>query len=122
MLNKVILIGNIGKDPELKTTNTSVSYCETSICCNETWKDKEGNKQSKATWIDLVFWQKGAEIASQYIKKGSLIQVEGKIVVQEWEDQEGNKRRRTKIKVDNFNMLTKKESDSPMPSGNDNPF
>lgn len=107
-LNKVMLIGNLTRDPELRTTPAGDSVASFSIATNFTWKDKEGNKQEKAEFHNIVAWRKLAEIIGQYLKKGSKIYIEGRLQTRDWEDQNGVKRYRTEVIADNMIMLDSK--------------
>jgi len=116
-LNKVMLIGNLTRDPELKTTPSGDSVASFSIATNFTWKNKEGQKQEKAEFHNIVAWRKLAEIIGQYLKKGSKIYIEGRLQTRNWEDQNGVKHYRTEIIADNMIMLDSKgQSDYSAPS------
>jgi single-strand DNA-binding protein len=107
-LNKVMLIGNLTRDPELRSTPAGDSVAGFSIATNFTWKDKAGQKQEKAEFHNIVAWRKLAEIIGQYLKKGSKIYIEGRLQTRNWEDQNGTKRYRTEIIADNMIMLDSK--------------
>lgn len=116
-LNKVMLIGNLTRDPELKTTPSGDSVASFSIATNFTWKNKEGQKQEKAEFHNIVAWRKLAEIIGQYLKKGSKIYIEGRLQTRNWEDQNGVKHYRAEIIADNMIMLDSKgQSDYSAPS------
>lgn len=104
-VNKVILIGNIGSDPEVKYTASGVPVANFSLATTESWADKSGQKQERTEWHRLVLWRKLAEIAGQYLKKGSKIYVEGRLQTRSWDDQSGQKRYMTEIVVDDMQML-----------------
>ena len=104
-VNKVILIGNIGSDPEVKTTPSGVQVANFSLATTESWTDKAGERQERAEWHRLVLWRKLAEIAGQYLKKGAKIYIEGKLQTRSWEDQSGQKRYTTEVVVDQLEML-----------------
>jgi single-strand DNA-binding protein len=106
MVNKVILIGNLGKDPEISYTTGGTAIAKTSLATTEKWKDRDGNQKDQTEWHNLVFWGKSAEIANQYLRKGSKVFVEGRIQYRTWEDNNGVKRNFTDIKVNNFQMLS----------------
>ncbi len=106
MVNKVILIGNLGKDPEISYTTSGTAIAKTSLATTEKWKDRDGNQKDQTEWHNLVFWGKSAEIANQYLRKGSKVYVEGRIQYRTWEDNNGVKRNFTDIKVNNFQMLS----------------
>ncbi len=105
-LNKVQLIGRAGADPELKYTATSKAVCGLSLATTDKWTDKEGKKQESTEWHRLVFWGKGAELINQYIKKGSLLYIEGSLKTRSWEDDSGQKKYSTEIHVKDFKFLS----------------
>ena len=107
-LNKVILIGNLGKDPELKYTPSGAAVCNFSLATTETWKSQDGTKQEKTEWHNIKIWRRQAEIAAEYLKKGRQVYIEGKIETRSWEA-DGQRRYMTEIVVDRFLMLGKKE-------------
>ena len=104
-LNKVMLIGRITRQPELKTTTTGQNVVSFSIATNRNWKDKDGNKQDRAEFHNLVAWGKLAEICSQYLQKGKKIYVEGRLQTRDWEGQDGVKRYRTEVVMSEMIML-----------------
>ena len=108
-LNKVLLIGNLGRDPELKMTTSGQPVARFSIATTETWKDKAGEKQSTPEWHNIVVWGKQAEIAEKYLKKGKQILIEGRIQYREYQDQQGVKKTACDIRCDNFQMLGRME-------------
>ena len=101
-VNKVILLGNITKDIELTYTPTGKAVASFSIATNSTWKDKEGNQQKNAEFHRLVAWQKTAENAATYLKKGSPVYIEGRLQTRSWDDKDGIKRYTTEIVVENL--------------------
>lgn len=107
-VNKVLLIGHLGKDPEFQILESNTPLARVSLATSETYKDRAGVTQSRTDWHNLVFWGKLAELAKQYLKRGSHVYVEGSIQYREWEDQEKNKRYGTDIVVREFTMLDKK--------------
>jgi single-strand DNA-binding protein len=108
-LNKVILIGNLGKDPELSYTASGVAVARFSIATGERWKDQEGNFQERTEWHNIVAWRKLAEICGQYLKKGSKVYLEGKLQTRSWDDKNtGVKRYTTEIIADDLIMLDSK--------------
>jgi single-strand DNA-binding protein len=113
-VNSVILVGHLGKDPELKTMSSGESVATVSLATTENWKDKSGVKQEKTEWHNLVFYRRLAEIAGQYLKKGSLIYVEGKIQTRKWQTKEGQDRYTTEIIVKDMKMLGGKSANSPV--------
>ena len=120
--NKVVLIGNVGKDVELKTVGNGAEVANFSIATNETWRDKEGNLKQRTDWHSIVAWKKLAEECAKYIKKGDLVLVEGKLRLREWEDKNGNKRRNNEIELGKLVILTGKESKKEEPEDDDLPF
>ena len=109
-LNRCTFIGRLGKDPELKYFQNGDAYCNVSIACGESWKDKaSGEKKERTEWVNLAFSQKLAEVAAQYLKKGAQIYVEGKFTTRKWTDKEGQERYSTEIKVANMQMLGGKQ-------------
>ena len=115
-INKVILIGRTGKDPEIKSTNSGKKVASFSLATSEKYKDQE-----QTTWHNLVLWEKHAEISEKYIKKGSLIYVEGKISNRSWDDKDGVKRYTTEIIVNSLQLLDKKEGSNNNESQNNTP-
>ena len=104
-VNKVILVGRLGRDPETRYTGGGQAVANFSLATDETYKDKSGERQKRTEWHKIVVWGKQAEIAQQYLKKGSLIYVEGRIQSREWQDKEGQKRTSFEIVASNFRML-----------------
>ena len=104
-VNKVILVGRLGRDPETRYTGAGQAVCNFSIATDETFKDRSGERQKRTEWHKIVVWGKQAEIAQQYLKKGSQIYLEGRIQSREWTDKEGQKRTSFEIVASNFRML-----------------
>ena len=105
-VNKVILIGRLGKDPELKYTASGTPFCRFSMATDDTWNDKtSGERQEKTEWHNIVVWDRLAEICNQYLTKGKLVYIEGKLQTREWDDQDGNKRRITEVVARDMVML-----------------
>lgn len=111
-INKVILIGNLGKDPEVKYLNSGVAVANLSLATTESYKNKEGERVSQTEWHNVVLWRGLAEVAEKWLKKGSSVYIEGKIRSRKWEDKEGNTRYTTEILGDNMTMLGKKEDNT----------
>ena len=107
-VNKVILIGNLGKDPEVKYLDTGVAVANFSLATTENYKNKQGERVSQTEWHNIVLWRGLAEVAEKYIKKGSSVYIEGKIRTRKWEDKEGVTRYSTEILGDNMTMLSGK--------------
>lgn len=115
-LNRVTLIGRLGKDPEVRSLTNGDKCATFSIATSETWKDKDsGEKREKTEWINLVAWRGLADICAQYLKKGSRIYAEGKFTTRSWDDSEGKKRYATEVVLENMQML-----DAPSGNGQGN--
>ena len=129
-LNKCIIIGRIGRDPEFKKINSGQCVANFSLACSEKYKDKSGQSQEKTEWVNCIAWGKVAEIIQQYVKKGSLLYVEGKLQTTSWDDAtSGQKRYKTEVNVSQMQMLGGKNegsNDAPneysQPSQNYNPM
>ena len=109
-VNKVILIGNLGKDPELRTTPQGTSHARFSVATKSVWKDSSGAKQERTEWHDVVAWERLAQICGEYLHKGKQVYVEGSLQTRSWEDQNGQKRYKTEIKANNVVMLGSRDS------------
>jgi single-strand DNA-binding protein len=103
-LNKVMLIGNLGRDPEVRYTQGGRPVANFSIATNERWKDKQGNRQERTEWHNIVAWGPKAEFVQNYLKKGTRILVEGKLQTRDWE-KDGVKHYRTEIQADNISFM-----------------
>jgi single-strand DNA-binding protein len=108
-INKVILVGNLGKDPEIRTFENGGKVAQFSLATSEAYKDKEGNWQEQTEWHNIVVWRHLAERAENFLKKGSKIYLEGKIRSRSWEDKDNNKRYITEIVGDKVLLLDKRE-------------
>ena len=104
-VNKVILVGRLGRDPETRYTGGGQAVANFSLATDESYKDRNGERQKRTEWHKIVVWGKQAEIAQQYLKKGSLVFIEGRIQSREWQDKEGQKRTSFEIVANNFRML-----------------
>jgi len=114
-LNKVFLIGRLTQNPEVKTTQGGQTFCSFGLATNRIWVDKNTNqKQAKVEYHNIVLWRRLAEIASQYLNKGSLVLVEGRIQTRTWQDASGSKRYKTEIIADNI-QLGPKTAREPLP-------
>lgn len=107
-LNKVTLIGNLGKDPEVRYTTAGQAVASFSIATSETYKDKAGEKVERTEWHNITFWGKLAEIAGEYLSKGKTVYIEGRLQTQKWQDKSGNDRYTTGIVGDKMLMLSPK--------------
>src|SRR5256884_527909 len=104
-VNRVILVGRLGRDPETRYTGSGQAVANFSVATDESYKDRNGERQKRTEWHKIVVWGKQAEIAQQYLKKGSLVFIEGRIQSREWQDKEGQKRTSFEIVATNFRML-----------------
>ena len=116
-LNKVMLIGNVGKDPEVNFTPSGVKVTQFRLATSETWKDKDGVVQEHTDWHTIIAWRGLADIVEKLVKRGSRVYVEGKIQSRTFEDREGNKRYITEIVADNLLLLDAKRSEHPSGNG-----
>jgi single-strand DNA-binding protein len=122
-LNKVLLIGRLGKDPEVKYMQSGDAVASFSLATSEKWKNKSGEVQENTEWHNIVAWKKLAELARNYLVKGKEVYIEGKIQSRKWEDKEGNKRTSYEIVAQNIVFIGNKETDSQRPiDDNDIPF
>jgi single-strand DNA-binding protein len=110
MLNKVMLIGNLGKDPEIRYTQSGTAVATFNLATTERWKDKDGQMQDTTEWHRIVVWQKLAEICGTYLHKGSKVYIEGKLQTRKWQDQNGNDKYTTEIIAREMKMLDSKGS------------
>jgi len=111
MVNRVFILGNLGADPELRTTTSGTSVCEMRIATNESWFDKQANERKDRTeWHRVIVWGASGENCAKYLGKGSKVFVEGRIQTREWEDQNGNKRYTTEIVASSVQFLDTKSS------------
>lgn len=111
-VNKVILVGRLGKDPETRYMTNGEAVTNATLATSENWKDKNGEKQEKTEWHNLVFYRRLAEIAGEYLKKGAQIYVEGKLQTRKWQTKEGQDRYTTEIIADQMQMLGSKSGGS----------
>jgi single-strand DNA-binding protein len=113
-INKVILVGTLGQDPDIRMTPSGTQVVNVSIATSDNWNDGSGNSQERTEWHRVVFFGKLAEVAAQYLKKGSKVYVEGRLQTNKWQDKDGNNRSTTEIVVSGFNgvmqMLDSKNS------------
>lgn len=125
-INKVILVGRLGQDPELRNTQNGQPVCSLGIATSESWM-KDGKKEEKTEWHKVIVWGKLAENANKYLKKGRLIYIEGKLQTRTWEDQQGQKRYTTEIIANELKFLEsmnsgRKDNDVPPISDDDMPY
>ena len=112
-LNKVMIIGNVVRDPEMRSTPNGQNVTSFSIATNLVWKDQSGQKQERAEFHNVVAWRRLAEISNQYLKKGSKVYIEGRLQTRSWDDPNGVKRYKTEIIADNMIMLDRLGGASP---------
>jgi len=105
MINKVILVGHVGRDPEIRHLDNNLTVARFSLATSETYKNKSGEKITNTEWHNIVLWRGLAEVAEKYVKKGSLVWIEGKIRNRTWDDKDGNKRYTTEIDGDNLQLM-----------------
>ncbi|MDD5006344.1 MAG: single-stranded DNA-binding protein [Candidatus Omnitrophica bacterium] len=122
MLNKATLIGRLAAQPEIKYLQNGDPVCNFNLATSESWKNKEGEKQEKTEWHKIIFFGKLAEICTQYLIKGSLIYLEGKIQTRSWDDKEGVKHYTTEIVGKEMKMLGGKKEGEPTQQADDTPF
>jgi len=111
-VNKVILVGNVGKDPEVRYLESGIAVASFPIATSESYRTKDGEKVTTTEWHNIVAWRGLAEVAEKYVKKGSQIFIEGKIRTRSWDDKEGNKRYITEVIVDNMQLLGRRSAES----------
>ncbi|GAA0586330.1 single-stranded DNA-binding protein [Halomonas salifodinae] len=117
-VNKVIILGNVGQDPEVRFLPSGVAVANVSIATSEQWTDKQsGQKQERTEWHRCVFFDKLAEVVQQYVKKGSKLYVEGQLQTRKWQDQNGQDRYSTEIKVRDMQMLDSRGGGQQEPQG-----
>ena len=110
-VNKVILLGNLGKDPEVRTLEGGAKVAKFSLATSESYKDKAGNRVDQTEWHNVVVWRGLADIAERYLRKGSSVFIEGKIRSRSWDDKDGNKKYITEIVADNLTLVGGKRDD-----------
>lgn len=118
-VNKVILIGNLGKNPETRYLNNGDAVTNITLATTDTWKDKNGEKQDKTEWHRVTFYKKLAEIAGEYLKKGSSVYIEGRLETKKWTDKNGIERYTTDIVANEMKMLGSKKTDSSQEQSNE---
>jgi len=120
-VNRVILIGRLGRDPELKFTPAGKAVTNFTMATSETWKDDSGERQERTEWHKIQMWGKLAETAAKYLSKGSQVYIEGKLQTREWTDKDGQKRYTTEIVANNMTMLDGKGDNSEKPNNPEKP-
>lgn len=114
-VNKVVLVGHLGGDPDSRYTPSGTAVVNFTLATNEAWRDSKGDSQEKTEWHRCVMFGKTAELAGEWLKKGQLVYIEGKLQTRNWEDKDGNKRYTTEIVSDVFTMLGRKMNESEKP-------
>lgn len=115
MVNKVILIGNVGADPDVKYLEGGVAVARFSLATSEVYNNKNGERVTQTEWHNIVLWRNLAQIAEKYVRKGMMLYIEGRIRTRSWDDQNGVKRYTTEIYGDNFQMLSRKQDNGEKP-------
>lgn len=113
MLNKVMLIGRLGADPEIKYTQSGSPIANLRVATDESYTDRNGQRQEKTEWHTVIAFQRTAEICQQYLHKGSLVYIEGKLQTRKWQDKNGQDRYSTEIRVDRLQMLERRQEGAP---------
>ena len=121
-VNKVILVGNLGRDPELRYIQSGQPVANFTLATNDRWRDKEGNNQERTEWHRIVVWGKSAENCAQYLQKGRSVYVEGRLQTREWEDKDGNKRQTTDVVAQAVQFLGGRGSTAGGPAGDPDSF
>ena len=117
-VNKVILVGNLGADPEVKYMPSGSAVANVSVATSESWKDREsGEPRERTEWHRVVFFDRLAEVVGEYLRKGSQVYVEGRLQTRKWQDRDGNDRYTTEIRADNMQMLGGRGGGGAMPGG-----
>ena len=114
-VNKVILLGRVGQDPEMRYTENGTAIANFSVATSEQWKNKDGKKKEKTEWHKVVAWKRLGEICGEYLHKGSQVYIEGRIETRNWEGKDGNKRYTTEVVAHTMQMLGGKSSDNDGP-------
>jgi single-strand DNA-binding protein len=111
MVNRVFLVGRLGRDPEMRHTGSGTPVANFSLATNESWNNQSGERQERTEWHNIVVWSKLAEICNQYLSKGQLVYIEGRLQTREWDDRDGNKRRTTEIVASGMRMLSSRNEE-----------
>ena len=116
-VNRVILVGNLGRDPELRYIASGQAVANFTLATNDRWRDKEGNNQERTEWHRIVVWGKIAENCAQYLQKGRSVYIEGRLQTREWEDKDGNKRQTTETIAQTVQFLGGRGGSGGGPTG-----
>ena len=117
-VNKVIIIGRLGKSPDLKYSQGGVAICALSVATDESYKDRDGNKVERTEWHNVTVFQRMAENCTNYLAKGSLVYIEGRLKTEKWQDQQGNDKYTTKIMAERVQFLDRKQDGEGQRGGN----
>jgi single-strand DNA-binding protein len=117
-VNKVILVGNVGKDPEVRYLENGAAVCNFSLATSESFRNKNGERETRTEWHNIVLWRSLAEVAEKYVRKGSQLYIEGQIRTRSWDDQNGAKHYTTEIFANSMQMLGRKSDEQPAPLTN----
>ena len=120
MVNKVILIGRVGRDPDIRAFDAGVKKASFTLATSETFKNRDGGRSEQTEWHNIVLWRNAADIAERFVRKGSMLYLEGRIRYRSWDDASGNKRYTTDIECDVIRLLDKK-GEGPQPGGGQQP-
>lgn len=115
-VNKVILVGNLGKDPEMRHIDGNISVAKFPLATSEVYKNKDGQRVTQTEWHNVVLWRQLAETAEKFLKKGSLVYIEGKLRTRNWDDKDGNKKYITEVIGDSMTLLGRKTDENGNPS------
>ena len=116
-VNKVILVGNLGRDPELRYTTSGTAVANFTMATSERWTDPSGDKKERTEWHRIVVWGKQAEICGEYLRKGRQVYIEGSLQTREWTDREGNKRYTTEVRAQRVQMLGRPDDRASVQAG-----
>ena len=119
-MNKAMVIGNLGNDPEIRYTQSEIPVATFSVASTERWKDSDGNKQERTEWHRVVAWRRLAEVCGEHLHKGDKVFIEGKMQTRKWEDQDGNTRYTTEIVARDLEMIGGRQENAGSPSDSDN--
>lgn len=121
-LNRVMLMGNLTRDPELKTTTSNKSVCQIGLAINHQWKSESGEKKEEVTFIDCEAWGRTAEVINEHLRKGRPIYIEGRLKLDQWQDKDGGKRSKLKVVIESFEFIDgKRDEQSQQPAPQSQP-
>ena len=115
-LNRALLIGNVGNEPEIRTIGENAKVASFRLAVTERYKDRNGELKENTEWVNISAWNKSADIVERFVKKGSLLYIEGKLATRKWTDKDGNERFTTEIRADGIQLLGKREEAKPAPA------